>query len=127
MTRDQNQTPLGIGTSMRARCPRCGEGQLFKGFLTLRKDCEACGLDYSFADPADGPAFLILMVGCIPAVVFGLWLEVAFRAPIWVHLATTVPLIFLTCVPPLRPLKAWMVAQQYRSKAEEVRADMLVK
>ena len=32
---------------MRGRCPRCGHGKLFNGFLTLAPKCNACGLDYS--------------------------------------------------------------------------------
>jgi uncharacterized protein (DUF983 family) len=32
---------------LRGRCPRCGEGHLFKGYLTLRPSCEVCGLDYA--------------------------------------------------------------------------------
>lgn len=106
-------------TGIRGRCPRCGQGRLFRGFLALAPRCESCGLDYSFADPADGPAFFVICFGCVPAVVFGLWIEVAFQAPYWVHLVTTLPFLLLTCVPPLRPLKGWLVASQYYYKAEE--------
>ncbi|WP_428032638.1 DUF983 domain-containing protein [Ancylobacter sp.] len=106
---------------MRACCPRCGQGKLFDGFLKLAPRCEACGLDYSFADPADGPAFFVICFVCVPAVIFGLWLEVAFQVPYWVHLFTTLPVLLLTCIPPLRPLKGWLVASQYYYKAEEGR------
>ena len=108
-------------TGMRGRCPRCGEGKLFDGFLTLKPRCEACGLDYGFADPADGPAFFVMMFVCIPALSFALWLELAYEAPAWVHLVTTLPVVLLTCIPPLRPLKGWLVASQYFFKAEEGR------
>jgi len=108
-------------TGVRGCCPRCGQGRLFRGFLTLAPRCEACGLDYSFADPADGPAFFVICFGCLPAVIFGLWIEVAFQAPYWVHLVTTLPFLLLTCIPPLRPLKGWLVACQYYFKAEEGR------
>ena len=109
---------------MRACCPRCGEGKLFDGFLKLAPRCEVCGLDYSFADPADGPAFFVICFVCVPAVIFGLWLEVAFQVPYWVHLVTTLPVLLLTCIPPLRPLKGWMVASQFYYKAEEGRLVM---
>lgn len=111
--------PMQVG--IRGRCPRCGKGSLFKGFLTLRKSCAHCGLDYGFADPADGPAFFVICFGCVPSVVFALWLEVAYTAPYWVHLVTTLPVLLLTCVPPLRPLKGWLVASQYYYKAEQGR------
>ena len=108
-----------LQTGLRSRCPRCGQGRLFKGFLTLRPSCEVCGLDYSFADPADGPAFFVICFACIPSVALAVWLEVAFQAPYWVHAFTTLPFMLLTCIPPLRPLKGWLVASQYFYKAEE--------
>ncbi|ATN36655.1 hypothetical protein ACO34A_22980 (plasmid) [Rhizobium sp. ACO-34A] len=106
-------------TGIRGRCPRCGQGHLFKGFLTLNQKCEACGLDYSFADPADGPAFFVICFACVPSVALGVWLEVQFQPAWWIHLLITIPFMFLTCIPPLRPLKGWLVASQYFYKAEE--------
>ena len=44
------------------KCPRCGEGKLYQGFLTLRPACESCGLDYAFIDSGDGPAVFIIMI-----------------------------------------------------------------
>jgi uncharacterized protein (DUF983 family) len=108
-----------IQTGLRCRCPRCGEGHIFDGFLKLKPECEVCGLDLSYADPADGPAFFVICFGCVPAVIFALWLEVYYTAPYWVHLFTTLPLILLTCIPPLRPLKGWLVSSQYFYKAAE--------
>ena len=49
--------PSPLAAAIRSRCPRCGHGRLFDGFLKLAPRCNVCGLDYSFADPADGPAF----------------------------------------------------------------------
>lgn len=110
-----------LRTGLRGRCPRCGEGAQFAGFLKLRTSCEHCGLEYSFADPADGPAFFVMTFFCVPAVAFGVWLEVAFEAPYWVHLFTTLPLTLLFCLAPLRPIKGWFVSSQYFYKAEEGR------
>lgn len=131
LARSPSETAFAAGQSyprlspfecgVRGCCPRCGQGKLFNGFLKLAPRCEACGLDYSFADPADGPAFFVMCFVCVPSVLFGLWLEVAFQAPYWVHLVTTLPLMLLTCIPPLRPLKGWLVASQYYYKAEEGR------
>ena len=48
------------------KCPRCGKGKLYAGFLDLRPACEYCGLDYAFIDSGDGPAiFLIMIAGAI--------------------------------------------------------------
>lgn len=120
--RQENWPPLSpFKTGFRGRCPRCGEGHLFQSFLKLKPKCEACGLDYSFADPADGPAFFVMMFVCVPAAAFPLWMELTYDPPSWVHLVTTLPLILLTCIPPLQPLKGFFVASQYFNKAEEGR------
>jgi uncharacterized protein (DUF983 family) len=110
-----------VKVGLRGRCPRCGKGRLFKGFLTLAPKCDVCGLDYSFADPADGPAFFVMMTMAIPVAMVGVWIELAYEPPLWVHLVTTVPFMFLACVPILRPFKGIMVASQYINKAEEAR------
>ena len=44
------------------RCPRCGRGKLYQGFLKLRPSCERCGLDYTFIDAGDGPAVFIILI-----------------------------------------------------------------
>jgi uncharacterized protein (DUF983 family) len=64
-------------------CPRCGQGHMFQGFLKLADQCEVCGLDFSYADPADGPAFFVQMFTCIPAVAFTLLLEIMASPPVW--------------------------------------------
>lgn len=124
MNTEQYLPPLDpIAVGVRGRCPRCGKGHMFDGFLKLAPRCEVCGLDYSFADPADGPAFFAICLGSLPSVGFGIWLEMAYQAPLWVHLITTLPIILLTCILPLRPLKGWLVAAQYFHKAEEGQLD----
>jgi uncharacterized protein (DUF983 family) len=102
--------PWKVG--LQACCPRCGQGKLFNGFLTL---------DYSFADPADGPAFFVICFGCVPAILFAVWAEITYEPSFWFHVFVSMPLILLTCIPPLRPLKGWLVASQYYHKAEQGR------
>jgi uncharacterized protein (DUF983 family) len=113
------QNPFQAG--LRGRCPRCGEGRLFSGFLSLNPRCAACGLDFAFADSADGPAvFVILIVGFVIAGA-ALLTEVAFSPPIWLHFVLWVPLVLILCLGTLRPLKGVLIALQYHHKAEEGR------
>ena len=103
------------------RCPRCGEGKLFAGFLTVAPRCANCDLDYSFIDSGDGPAvFVILIVGFI-VVGMALWTEVAVDPPLWVHFLLWLPLILGLALPLLRALKGLMIAMQYRHNASEGR------
>jgi uncharacterized protein (DUF983 family) len=121
-----NNTPTDnpMLTGIRGRCPRCQQGHLFGGFLKLAPQCEVCGLDYSYADPADGPAFFAMTIAAVPALAFGVWFQTRFELPLWAHLFTTVPLILLCCVALLRPLKGWLVCSQYFHKAEQGTIDV---
>jgi uncharacterized protein (DUF983 family) len=110
-------------TGLHGRCPRCGEGRLFSGFLTLAPGCSNCGLDYSFSDSGDGPAvFVILIVGFIVAFL-ALYVEFTFQPPFWLHAVLWIPLILILGLGTLRPLKGLMIAIQYKHKAEEGRLE----
>jgi uncharacterized protein (DUF983 family) len=121
MEQPKNSAAWILSVATRSKCPRCGKGRLFNGFLTLAPRCEVCGLDFSFADTADGPAFFAMMGMAVPVTAFGIWIELAYEPPLWVHAVTTLPVILLLCVVPLRFLKGALVASQYVNKAEEAR------
>ena len=110
-----------ILAGLSCRCPRCGRGKLFQGFLTLRPRCEVCGLDYSFADSGDGPAVFIMLLAGFIVVGAALIIEVLYRPPFWVHAALWLPLILIVTLGPLRPMKGLMIALQYHHKAAEGR------
>jgi uncharacterized protein (DUF983 family) len=113
------RTPMMCGLA--CRCPRCGKGKLFAGFLTLAPRCEVCGLDYSFADSADGPAFFVMSISGFLVVFAALMVEVVYQPPFWVHAALWLPLILITTLIPLRPVKGILIALQFHHKAEEGR------
>jgi uncharacterized protein (DUF983 family) len=110
-----------ILAGLACRCPRCGKGGLFRGFLTLRPQCEACGLDYAFADSGDGPAVFIMFFAGFVVVGAALVTEVLYQPPFWVHAALWLPLILIVTLGPLRPMKGLLIALQYHHKAEERR------
>ena len=112
-------SPVAIG--LKGRCPRCGQGRLFKGFLSLAPRCESCGLDYSFIDTADGPAFFVMSFVGIVVVALALWVEFTFAPPIWLHLVMWFGLTAILSLLLVRPLKGLMVALQFKHKAEEGR------
>jgi uncharacterized protein (DUF983 family) len=113
--------PISVG--LKGRCPRCGEGRLFDGFLTVGEDCTNCGLDYSYADAGDGPAvFVILIVGFI-VVGLALWTEVNISPPLWVHLVIWLPLTVALALTALRLIKGVLLTLQYSKQAAEGRLD----
>jgi len=113
--------PSVLSASLKGRCPRCGKGRLFQGYLSVRPSCASCNLDFSHFEAGDGPAvFVILIVGAIVAG-GALIVEVAFQPPYWVHALIWGPALVILSLGLLRPLKAAMIVLQYKHKAEEGR------
>jgi uncharacterized protein (DUF983 family) len=108
-------------SGLRGRCPRCGQGKLFRGFLTVRPRCEVCGLDYAFIDSGDGPAVFVILIAGFVVVFCALLVEMLYRPPFWLHALLWGPLILVMTLLPLRPMKGLLIALQYHHKAAEGR------
>ena len=57
------------------------------------------------------------------AVGAALLVEVAYQPPFWLHAVLWGPLILLTTLGPLRPMKGVLIALQYHHKAAEGRLE----
>ena len=112
-------TPSPFRAGLACRCPRCGRGPLFTGYIKLRPTCPECGLDYGPADAGDGPAVLIILVLGAVVVALALIVEVKFQPPMWVHAVLWLPLILGGALLLLRPFKATMIALQFHHRAGE--------
>ena len=100
-----------------AKCPRCGTGRLFNGYITTAKSCSNCGLDYAFIDVGDGPVpFVILMIGFI-VVGAALWTDIEYSPPLWLHFIIWIPLAIFLSLFALRWVKGILIALQFRNKA----------
>ncbi len=117
--RDAPSLASTLVAGIAGRCPACGRGKLFSGYLALAPRCEACGLDYGFAESGDGPAVFVILVAGFVVVGAALLVEITYAPPYWVHallwgsLAIILPLLLL------RSFKGVLIALQYRHKAEE--------
>src|SRR5262249_3381195 len=107
-------SPSPIATGLACRCPRCGRGRLFAGYLTLAETCDVCGLPLKAADSGDGPAVFVMFIVLALAVpfVFALW--VWFNLPPLVIMALATILILGGSLGLLRPAKGILIALQYR-------------
>jgi uncharacterized protein (DUF983 family) len=118
---DRQMLGQAVSRGLRGRCPQCGAGHLFSGFLNLRPCCEKCSLDYSFADAGDGPAIFVILIGGFIVVFAALIVEVLYQPPFWLHAVLWVPLILLVTLWPLRAIKGLLIDLQYHHKAREGR------
>ena len=117
------QRPSWLAAGLACRCPQCGKGRLFHGFLTLAPECEACGLDFAFADAGDGPAVFVILFAGFVVVGLALVVEILYQPPLWLHGLLWAPLILLVTLGPLRPFKSILIALQYHHDAAEGRLD----
>jgi uncharacterized protein (DUF983 family) len=106
-----------IQAGLKGRCPRCGEGKLFSGFLSVGRECSNCRLDYSFADAGDGPAVFVILIVGFTVVGSALWMEVTLAPPLWVHFVLWIPLAIVLSLAALRLLKGVLITLQYANKA----------
>ena len=113
--------PHPLLAGLAGRCPNCGEGPLFDGFLKVAPTCEACRYDLSKADSGDGPAVFVILIAGFLVAFAALFTEIAWRPPIWVHLVVWLPLTLIVCLGLLRPMKGLMLAAQFMNKASEAR------
>jgi uncharacterized protein (DUF983 family) len=117
MTQPPRSTVSPYLAGLACKCPCCGQGKLFSGFLTLRPRCAVCGLDYAFIDSGDGPAVFIILLAGFVVVGCALVVEILYQPPFWLHALLWGPLILVTTLLPLRPMKALLIALQFHHKA----------
>jgi uncharacterized protein (DUF983 family) len=119
------QNARGLGSTVWAgivgRCPVCGRGKLFKGYLHIAPACNVCGLDYGAADAGDGPAVFVILVTGFIVVGAALIVEILYAPPYWLHALLWGPLAIILPLLLLRSFKGVLVALQFRHKAAEGR------
>jgi uncharacterized protein (DUF983 family) len=102
-----------VKNGLRSRCPRCGEGHLFRAFVKPVDRCEVCGEDLSHQRADDMPAYLdIVVVGHIVVGAF-VAVESITTWPIWAHMALWTPLTLALAILFLQPIKGAVIAMQW--------------
>ena len=92
---------------------------MFNKILVLNDRCSRCGLNLAEMDVGDAMAVpLIIVVGAI-AVGAAFWVEFHYNPPLWVHAVVWPALVIPLTVILMRPAKAFLVVQQYRTQLRE--------
>ncbi len=86
----------------------------------MRPACPVCGLDLSGSDTGDAGAVIVIMLLGVIVISLAFWVEFRFSPPLWVHAilwpVVTLPLAILI----MRPMKATLVAAQFRTRPDEM-------
>jgi uncharacterized protein (DUF983 family) len=105
-----------VRAGLKGRCPRCGEGRLFAGFLKVRPGCDTCGLDFSTIQTGDGPASFIMQIAGFAVGFSALVVEIKYHPPMWLHLIVWLPLVVVLSLALMRPGRGLMIGLQYRNQ-----------
>jgi uncharacterized protein (DUF983 family) len=97
----------------RGRCPRCGEGKLFRAFLKVDNNCSACGLDYTPHRADDLPAYLVIVIVGHIVVPLALMIETNFSPPVALQLSIYLPMTLVLSLLLLQPVKGGVVGFQW--------------
>jgi uncharacterized protein (DUF983 family) len=95
------------------RCPRCGEGKLFKAFLKVGDSCTTCGLDYTPHRADDLPAYLVIIIVGHIVVPVVLWIETNYSPAVWLQLSIYLPFTLISSLLLLQPVKGAVVGFQW--------------
>jgi len=99
--------------SLRGRCPRCGEGKLFRAFLKVDDHCSVCGQDFTPHRADDLPAYLVIVIVGHIVVPTILWIETDYSPSVALQLAIYLPLTLILSLALLQPVKGAVVAIQW--------------
>jgi len=97
----------------RGRCPRCGEGKLFRAFLKVDNNCSVCDLDFTPHRADDLPAYLVIVIVGHIVVPAALMIETNLSPPVWLQLSIYLPLTLILSLVLLQPVKGAVVGLQW--------------
>ena len=97
----------------RCRCPRCGEGKLFRAFLKVDNNCSACGLDFTPHRADDLPAYLVIIIVGHIIVPMILWIETDYAPSVLLQLSVYLPVTLIASLALLQPVKGAVVGLQW--------------
>jgi len=108
-----------VQRGLRGRCPQCGQGKLYAGYLKIADQCATCHHVLSGHDVGDGPVVPVMLL--IGGVVVGmaLWLELSFEPPLWVHGVILAPSTIGLALAVMPLVKGVNVALQHRYRSTD--------
>jgi uncharacterized protein (DUF983 family) len=102
-----------MGRGLRGRCPRCGEGKLFRAFLKVDDHCSVCGQDFTPHRADDLPAYLVIVIVGHLVVPMILWIETDYAPSVPLQLAIYLPFTLIASLLLLQPVKGAVVGLQW--------------
>jgi uncharacterized protein (DUF983 family) len=87
------------------RCPVCGEGKLFAGYVRLVERCASCGAPLGAVRADDAPPYFTIFITAHFIIALVVVAGQDTDLPVWVMVAFFVPLTLVIAMLLLRPVK----------------------
>ncbi|WP_169544824.1 DUF983 domain-containing protein [Sneathiella aquimaris] len=109
-----------LATSLRKgfmrRCPDCGKGRIFKGYIKVNHTCDHCGLELFHQRADDAPPYFTMMI-VLHFIVSGLlFVEKTYSPETWVHMVIWFPVAILSSLVLLPHIKGALIGLQWARK-----------
>ncbi len=105
---------ISLRAVLKSRCPRCGQGAMYRSIIALKPQCTHCALPFARADVGDGPAFFAIMLVGFLVTTLAAWVEIAYAPTYLLHALLWLPLTLMLSVLVIRVSKAYLVHAAYR-------------
>ncbi|MEH6474992.1 MAG: DUF983 domain-containing protein [Sneathiella sp.] len=98
------------------KCPQCGTGKIFDGYIKVNHSCADCGLELHHQRADDAPPYFTMMI-VLHFIVSGmLTVEKIYSPETWVHLTIWIPAAFIGALVILPHIKGALIAVQWSRK-----------
>jgi uncharacterized protein (DUF983 family) len=95
------------------RCPACGTGPIYNGYLKVAESCAACGEELHHQRADDAPPYFTMFI--VAHIVVGgiLMLEQSYAPETWIHLVIWLPMTLILSLWLLPRVKGGLIGLQW--------------
>ncbi len=114
-TTHRPERPLwpAVRKGLACKCPACGEGRIYGKYLKVNDACPSCGEQLHHHRADDAPPYLVIVIVGHVLIAVILHIEMVYRVPPMIYLATMIPLTIVMSLWLLPIVKGAVVAMQW--------------
>ncbi|MGV3651433.1 MAG: DUF983 domain-containing protein [Devosia sp.] len=116
VAQDKRDVGKAIWNGMKLKCPHCGQGRMFTGYLKVTDACDACGEELKHHRADDGPPYIAIMIVGHLLVGIMLHMEIAMQVNPLTYLYTMLPLAVILPLAMLPSIKGGLVGLQWANR-----------
>ena len=105
-----------MARGMGGKCPSCGRGALFGGYVRTNDICPECGLKIASHQADDAPPYVTIMIVGHLAIPLVLAAKQLFDPPMWLQFAVWLPVITLAAAACLPAAKGGLIGIQWANR-----------